>query len=116
VTWHKPGSEFDADRWELYHLDQDFNEMHDLAEQEPARLQAMIARWFSEAGACNVLPLDDTLNRFVSSNPHSVASRRNWVLQPGAVGFRRRPHPTSATVPTGSPPTWRSRRTVPRAC
>lgn len=83
VTWHKPGTAFDADQWELYNLDQDFNEMHDLAGQEPARLQAMIARWFSEAGACNVLPLDDTLNRFVSSNPHSVASRRNWVLQPG---------------------------------
>jgi arylsulfatase len=83
VTWHKPGTDFDADQWELYHLDSDFNEMHDLAEQEPARLKAMIARWFSEAGACNVLPLDDTLNRFVSSNPHSVASRRHWVLQPG---------------------------------
>jgi arylsulfatase len=83
VTWHKPGTAFDADQWELYNLDQDFNEMNDLAEQEPARLQAMVARWFSEAGACNVLPLDDTLNRFVSSNPHSVASRRHWVLQPG---------------------------------
>jgi hypothetical protein len=70
-------------RDELGDLAQDFNEMHDLAGQEPARLQAMIERWFSEAGACNVLPLDDTLNRFVSSNPHSVASRRNWVLQPG---------------------------------
>ncbi|MEI7573228.1 MAG: sulfatase/phosphatase domain-containing protein, partial [Phenylobacterium sp.] len=83
VTWHRPGTDFDADRWELYHLDSDFNEMHDLAEQEPARLKAMIARWFSEAGACNVLPLDDTLNRFISSNPYSVASRRHWVLQPG---------------------------------
>jgi arylsulfatase len=43
----------------------------------------MIARWFSEAGACQVLPMNDTLNRFVSSNPYSVASRRHWELKPG---------------------------------
>ncbi len=84
VTFHRPGTRFEDDRWELYHLDTDFNESRDLADEQPQRLQAMIARWFSEAGACNVLPLDDTLNRFVSSNPHSIAARRHWVLLPGA--------------------------------
>lgn len=84
VTVHRPGTRFEDDRWELYHVAEDFNEMHDLAEAQPERLQAMIARWFAQAGACNVLPLDDTLNRFVSSNPHSIASRRHWVLLPGA--------------------------------
>jgi arylsulfatase len=83
VTWHRPGTPFDADQWELYHLPSDFNEMHDLAAEQPARLQEMVRRWFSEAGACQVLPMNDTLNRFVSSNPHSVASRRHWELQPG---------------------------------
>ena len=84
VTVHRPGTRFEDDRWELYHVAEDFNEMHDLAEAQPERLQAMIARWFAQAGACNVLPLDDTLNRFVSSNPHSIASRRHWVLLSGA--------------------------------
>jgi arylsulfatase A-like enzyme len=84
VTVHRPGTRFEDDRWELYHVAEDFNEMHDLAEAQPERLQAMIARWFAQAGACNVLPLDDTLNRFVSSNPHSIAARRHWVLLPGA--------------------------------
>ena len=83
VTWHRPGTSFDADQWELYHLDSDFNEMNDLAAEQPARLQEMVRRWFSEAGACQVLPMNDTLNRFVSSNPHSVAARRYWELQPG---------------------------------
>jgi arylsulfatase len=83
VTWHRPGTPFEADQWELYHLASDFNEMHDLAAAQPAKLQEMIARWFSEAGACQVLPLNDTLNRFVSSNPHSVAARRHWELKPG---------------------------------
>jgi len=83
VTWHRPGTSFDADQWELYHLDKDFNEMHDLAAEQPARLQDMVRRWFSEAGACQVLPMNDTLNRFVSSNPYSVAARRHWALLPG---------------------------------
>ena len=83
VTWHRPGTPFDADQWELYHLDRDFNEMNDLAAEQPARLQEMVRRWFSEAGACQVLPMNDTLNRFVSSNPYSVAARRHWELLPG---------------------------------
>ena len=83
VTWHRPGTSFDADQWELYHLDIDFNEMNDLAAEQPARLQEMVRRWFSEAGACQVLPMNDTLNRFVSSNPYSVAARRHWELLPG---------------------------------
>jgi arylsulfatase A-like enzyme len=83
VTWHRPGTSFDADQWELYHLDSDFNEMNDLAAEQPARLQEMVRRWFSEAGACQVLPMNDTLNRFVSSNPYSVAARRRWELLPG---------------------------------
>ena len=57
--------------------------MNDLAAEQPARLQEMVRRWFSEAGACQVLPMNDTLNRFVSSNPYSVAARRHWELLPG---------------------------------
>jgi len=83
VTWHRPGTPFDGDQWELYHLASDFNEMHDLAAEQPAKLQEMVRRWFSEAGACQVLPMNDTLDRFVSSNPYSVASRRHWELHPG---------------------------------
>lgn len=59
VTHHPKGSDFDADRWELYHLDQDFAEINDLAEQEPDRLRRMIDLWWAEAGKYDVLPLDD---------------------------------------------------------
>jgi hypothetical protein len=84
VTWHRQGTPFDADQWELYHLEQDFNELHDLGPEQPEKLQEMIGRWFAEAGANKVLPLNDTLARFVSSNPYSVAARRHWELRPGA--------------------------------
>ena len=36
-------------KWELYNLDQDRTELHDLAEEHPARLKKMIARWHEHA-------------------------------------------------------------------
>lgn len=59
VAHHSKGAEFDGDRWELYHLDQDFAELNDLAEQEPDRLRKMIDLWWAEADKYGVLPLDD---------------------------------------------------------
>ena len=50
-------TDFEADRWELYHVDEDWNELHDLAEQEPERLAAMVERWWVEAEKYDVLPL-----------------------------------------------------------
>ena len=50
-------TDFDTDTWELYHVDSDWNEVHDLAEQEPERLAAMVALWWSEAERNDVLPL-----------------------------------------------------------
>ncbi len=35
VTRHPKGSDFDADRWELYHVDRDFAELNDLASDQP---------------------------------------------------------------------------------
>jgi arylsulfatase len=36
-------------KWELYNLDDDRTELHDLAEQEPSRVAAMKAEWFRTA-------------------------------------------------------------------
>jgi arylsulfatase A-like enzyme len=83
VTWHRPGTAFDADQWELYHLDQDFNELHDLGEEQPDKVTEMVGRWFAEAGAYKVLPMNDTIARFISQNPYSVAARTHWELRPG---------------------------------
>ncbi len=91
VAWHKPGTPFDEDRWELYHLDEDFNEVHDLADTQPAKLAEMIQRWFSEAGACQVLPLNDSLERFVTRNPYSPAARRHWEIPGNAGGLGMSP-------------------------
>src|SRR4029079_14628004 len=41
VAFHPPGTPFEGDRWELYHLDKDFSESHDLADKDPRRLQSV---------------------------------------------------------------------------
>ena len=58
VHWVFP-QPFEDDRWELYHLDDDFSELDDLADRHPEKVRELIERWWSEAGKHNVLPLDD---------------------------------------------------------
>ena len=41
--------DFGKDRWELYHVDADFSEAHDLAAQYPDRLKALLALVDAEA-------------------------------------------------------------------
>lgn len=59
VVFHPPGKPFADDRWELYDVANDPNELHDLAAREPAKLAELIAVWDREAAAHDVLPLDD---------------------------------------------------------
>lgn len=50
-------TDFDSDRWELYDLDNDWNEVHDLAAEHPERLAALVEEWWQEAALHDVLPL-----------------------------------------------------------
>ncbi len=50
---------FDKDRWQLFHTDEDRSEAHDLADRHPDKVEALVALWFEEAKANNVLPLSD---------------------------------------------------------
>ncbi len=115
VTYHpimqtEPG--IDADEWELYHVTADPSECHDLAAQEPARLSAMIDRWWVEAGRYQVLPLDPRpLPALVHERPLSVAPRQRYdyyqdaaqVPELVAVNVKNRTHRMVAevTIPDG---------------
>ena len=84
VAFHPPGKPFEADRWELYHLDADFSENHDLAEQEPERLKAMIELWWQEAERNQVLPLDDRFApRFADNARRYHGPRDHFVFHRG---------------------------------
>lgn len=99
VAFHPPGTPFEGDKWELYHLDQDFAEVHDLAEKESQRLQAMIARWWQEAAHCQVLPLDDRFGPRFAENAARVQGHRNQFVFYHGMGH----------VPTDVAPDVRSR-------
>ncbi len=82
VTRHFKGDDYDADRWELYHLDTDFSEANDLAEVHPDKLREMIALWWEEAERNQVLPLDDRNFERIALTYWS-APRRQWRFEQG---------------------------------
>ncbi|MDF2901121.1 MAG: atsA [Phenylobacterium sp.] len=84
VAFHPPGAPFENDRWELYHLDADFSETHDLAEQEPERLRALVDEWWVQAERCKVLPLDDRFGpRFAENAQRHQGQRKRFVFHKG---------------------------------
>jgi arylsulfatase len=79
---------FDQDRWELYHTDEDPTEMHDLAAENPSKLQEMISHWFHLAGMYNGLPLEDrTALEIIAdpTRPQVIPPRERYVYYPGAA-------------------------------
>ena len=99
VAYHAPEKPFDDDQWELYHLDRDFSEIHDLAGIEPDRLESLKKAWWQEAEKHKVLPLDDRFGqRFADNAKRILGERRRFVFHQG-VGH----------VPTDLAPDVRSR-------
>jgi hypothetical protein len=99
VAFHAPGTPFEADPWELYHLDADFSETHDLAKAEPQRLKALVDLWWKEAEAHQVLPLDDRFAPRFAENAERFGGRRNRFVFHAGMGH----------LPTDVAPDVRSR-------
>jgi arylsulfatase A-like enzyme len=72
---------FDQDRWELYHVDADRAEAHNLADQHPEKLQELIDVWFAEAEANFVLPLDDrpAIEQISDERPSGEPPRSRYI-------------------------------------
>lgn len=84
VAFHQPGTPWEDDQWELYHLDADFSELHNRADSEPERLQALKERWWAEAEANKVLPLDDRFGeRFAENAVRHTGRRRTYTFWAG---------------------------------
>lgn len=84
VTMHTVGEPFATDRWELYRLDDDFSEMHDLARQHPDRLAELQQAWWSAAREYGVLPLDDRAQARVFAGDPEHRRTRSHRLLPGS--------------------------------
>lgn len=87
VAYHQRHNSYDDDQWELYHLDADFSECHDLADTNPEKLSELIGRWWAEADRYGVFPLDDRNFAERAAKYQSAASprrRRHFTLYPGS--------------------------------
>lgn len=99
VAYHPPGTPFEDDTWELYDLERDFAENHDLAATDPGRLESLQAEWWRQAEDNKVLPLDDRFaERFAENAERHRAGRTHYELWAG-LGH----------VPTDAAPDLRSR-------
>ncbi len=111
VAFHRPGTDFEDDEWELYHLDEDFSECNDLAKQRPEKLRELIERWWAEAGQHSVLPLDDrTVQLFAGSRrPGTTRARNPFIYYPPISHI-----PSDASPPLGNR-SWRLSAEIDRA-
>jgi arylsulfatase len=99
-------TEMDANNWELYYVDEDFAENHNLAEVNlanvvgglslwlqgkgnsadavRAKLIEMVGQWYVEAGKYNVLPVDGRgQQRFADERPKIAEARTSYTFYPG---------------------------------
>jgi arylsulfatase A-like enzyme len=110
VAYHPPGTLYEDDKWELFHLDEDFSETNDLAAQQPERLAALVKLWWAEAEKHKVLPLDDRFReRFVVNANRFHGTRKRYIFHAGmghvptdlAPDVRSRSYLIEAHVETG---------------
>jgi arylsulfatase len=80
-------SDFNDDTWELYHVETDRSELHDLAGEHPDRLRELINLWFSEAGRNGAFPLDDRspVEIITTPRPQVTSPRNRYRYYPGVA-------------------------------
>ena len=88
----------DKQVWELYKLDEDFSQAHDLATQHPDKLRELQDLWWAEASKYSVLPLDwrgtIRMNAEAMGRPSLVGDRTMATYYPGMLAL-----PDAACLP-----------------
>lgn len=86
----KPENPLNADKWELYHVAEDFSMSEDLASRYPDKLAELQSIFMAEAVKHQVLPLDDRrierTNSKIAGRPDLMGDRKSLTLYSGA-GF-----------------------------
>lgn len=93
VPWSPTRGEFDpmtAD-WELYHIDEDFSQAVNLADEHPDKVEELEALFWQEAAKYSVLPLDwratVRLNAELQGRPSLAGKRDQYVYYPGQIAL-----------------------------
>jgi len=80
-------SNFGTQRWELFDTENDPSECHDLAEEQPQKLQELIALWWAEAGRYGAFPLEtrNAVEIFLTERPQLAKPRTRYAYYPGGA-------------------------------
>jgi len=92
IPWEgKPLRPLLEDKWELYHVEEDFSSANDLAEKNSEKLKELQELFMKEAIKYQVLPLDDRtlerLNAALVGRPDLMAGRTSLTVYEGMVGM-----------------------------
>ncbi len=92
APWERtPAHPLLEDKWELYHVDEDFSAANDLAAKNPAKLKELQEVFMREAIANQVTPLDDRVFERMSAElvgrPDLMAGRTSLTVYEGMVGM-----------------------------
>jgi arylsulfatase len=93
VPWNpnRTGFDIDKQKWELYHVDEDFSQANDLAAENPQKLRELEDLWWVEAAKYNVLPLDwrgtERLNAELMGRPGLAGDQKTLTYYPGQVAL-----------------------------
>lgn len=88
--WDPVRGDFDPfkAKWELYNLDKDFTQAHDVAAENPEKLAELTALWWAEASANKALPLDwrgaERFSAELTGKPNLAGDRTTFVY-PGVL-------------------------------
>jgi arylsulfatase A-like enzyme len=86
--------DIDAYKWELYNLNEDYSQAHDLAAGMPDKLKEMQATFVREAAKYKVLPLDNSqFARAITPRPSATAGKTVFTYTGENAG-----------IPTGNAP------------
>ncbi|MFC7756490.1 arylsulfatase [Tsukamurella soli] len=85
-------SNFDQDRWELFHIERDRSQVRDLADRHPEKLRELEELWRSEAEKHQAFPLSDlSLLELMARGASSAApAPRSAVFYPHAPAHNTR--------------------------
>jgi arylsulfatase A-like enzyme len=92
AAWeYKPRRPLLEDKWELYHVDEDFSSANDLAAKNPEKLKELQDLFLKEAIKNQVLPLDDRaverMNAELVGRPDLMAGRTSLTVYEGMTGM-----------------------------
>jgi arylsulfatase A-like enzyme len=104
-----PDGPLDQDKWELYHVAEDFSQANDLAASNPGKLKELQALFIQEAIKHDVLPLDDRVferfNASIAGRPDLMGDRTSLTVYPGMrmtenafINVKNRSHSITAEV------------------